>query len=93
MTRVTLTTGTTIEWLVVAKWFSELDSSSGGRVIRVWVRIPVMTLVSLSKPLYYNCFSSPRGKWVPARAEMVLVIDLAECATYLATQAVYSQWL
>ena len=28
----------------------------------VWVRIPVVTLVSLSKILYYNCSSSPRGK-------------------------------
>ena len=27
---------------------------------------------------HYNCFSPPRGKWVPVRAEMVLVIDLAE---------------
>ena len=24
-----------------------------------------------------NCFSPPRGKWVPVWAEMVLVIDLA----------------
>ena len=32
-----------------------------------------------------------RYKWVPVRAEMVLVIDLALCATYSATQAVYSQ--
>ena len=46
-------------------------------VIRVLVRIPVMTLVSLSKTLNYNCFSPPRGKWIPVRAEMVLVIDLA----------------
>ena len=44
-------------------------------VIRVWVRIPVMTLVSLSKTLNYNRFSSPRCKWVSVRAEMVLVID------------------
>ncbi len=31
----------------------------------------VMTLVSLSKTLNYNCFSSPRGKRVPVRAEVV----------------------
>ena len=45
---------------------------------RVWVRTPVVTLVSPSKTLNYNCFSSLRGKWVHVRAEMVLVIDLAE---------------
>ena len=44
---------------------------------RVSVRIPVVTLVSLSKTLNYNCFSPPRGEWVSVRAEMVLVIDLA----------------
>ena len=42
------------------------------------VQIPVATLVSLSKTLNYYCFSPPRGKWVPVRAEMVLVVDLAE---------------
>ena len=36
------------------------------------------TIGSESKTLNYNCFSPPRGKWEPARAEMVLVIDLAE---------------
>ena len=30
-------------------------------VLGVWVRVPVMTLVSLSKILYYNYLSSPRG--------------------------------
>ena len=54
------------------------NSSSG-----VYVQIPVVTPVYLSKTLPYNCFSPPRGKWVPVRAEMVLVIDLASCATYL----------
>ncbi len=38
----------------------------------------------------YRCISSPRSKWVPVRAEMVLVIDLVWCSTYLAAQAVYS---
>ena len=41
-------------------------------------KIPVATLVSLSKPCNYKCVSPPRGKWVPVWAEMVLVIDLAE---------------
>ena len=47
-------------------------------VINVIVIILVMTLVYLSKTLNYNCFSPPRGKWIPVRAKMVLVIDLAE---------------
>ena len=29
-------------------------------------------LVSLSKTLYHNCFSPPRSKWVPVRAELVV---------------------
>ena len=36
-----------------------------------------------SKTLSYICFSSPLGKWVPVRAEMVLLTDLAWCATYV----------
>ena len=46
-------------------------------VTNIIVIILVMTLVSLSKTLNYNCFSWPWGKWVPMRAVMVLVIDLA----------------
>ena len=34
---------------------SASDSSSGGQVIGVWVRVPVATLVSLSKALNHNC--------------------------------------
>ena len=30
----------------------------------VWVRILVVTLVSLSKTLSLKCFSPPRGKWI-----------------------------
>ncbi len=55
-----------------------------------WTQNLVMTLVYISKTLNHDCFSSPRGKLVPTRAEMVLVIDLARCSTYLAAQAVYS---
>ena len=39
-----------------------------------------MTLVSLSKMLYYDCFSSPRSikyKWVPARVEVGIVYEKA----------------
>ena len=32
-----------------------------------------MVLVYLSKTLYHNCFSTPRVKWVPVRAELVVV--------------------
>ncbi len=74
---------------VVTECFSASDSSSGGVVIRVWVQIPAMTLVSLSNTLNCNCFFKPKGKLVPVRAEMVLVIDLAWWATYLAGQAGY----
>ena len=54
------------------------NSSYGILFSRVWVRVPVMTLMSLSKTRNYNCFSPPTGKQVPVRAEMVLVIDLVE---------------
>ena len=30
-----------------------------------------VVLMSLSKTLYHNCFSPPRSKWVPVRAELV----------------------
>ena len=36
---------------VMAEWFRTSNSSFGGQVIGVWVRIPVLTLVSLSKML------------------------------------------
>ena len=38
-----------------------LPDSSSGVSSRMWVRIPAMTLVSLSKTLNHNCFSPPRG--------------------------------
>ena len=42
-----------------------------------------MTLVSLSKIHYYNCFSSPRGKWVPARVEVYIAYEKAFGALWL----------
>ena len=45
---------------VVAERCSLPDSSSGVSS-RMWVRIPAVTLVSLSKTLNHNCFSPPRG--------------------------------
>ena len=42
-------------WGVVAERSSLPDSSSGVNS-RMWVRIPVVTLVSLSKILNHNCF-------------------------------------
>ncbi len=76
---------------VIADLSNLSNSSCWGTLIGVRVRILVMTFVFFGKPLNYNYFSSPRSKWVPVRAEMVLVIDLAWCATYMAAQAVYSQ--
>ena len=40
---------------------SSLPDSSSGVSNRMWVRIPAVTLVSLSKTLNHNCFSPPRG--------------------------------
>ncbi len=45
-----------ILWRVVAERSSSPDPSSGVFSSRVWVRIPVMTLVPLSKALNHNCF-------------------------------------
>ena len=61
------------------------NSSPGVSVSRVWVRVPVVTLVSLSKTLHYSCFSPPGGKLVPVRSEMVLVIDLVIVAQIYCT--------
>ena len=47
-------------WGVVAERSSLPDSSSGVSS-RMWVQIPAVTLVSLSKTLNHNCFSPPRG--------------------------------
>ena len=49
-----------LTWSVVAERSSLPDSSSGVSN-RMWVRIPAVTLVSLSKTLNHNCFSPPRG--------------------------------
>ncbi len=77
-----------VTWLsLLVHWAQDLAA----KVIRVWVQISVMTLVFLSNTLYYNCFSSPRSKWVPVSAEMVLVIVLAWCAKLLGAQVVYYQ--
>ena len=40
---------------------SSLPDSSSGVSSRMWVRIPAVTLVSLSKTLNHNCFSPSRG--------------------------------
>ena len=52
--------GLSPKWSVVAERSSLPDSSSGVSN-RMWVRIPAVTLVSLSKTLNHNCFSPPRG--------------------------------
>ena len=48
-------------WGVVAERSSLPDSSSGVSS-RMWVRIPVVTLVSLSKTLNHNCFVLRMGR-------------------------------
>ena len=45
----------------------------------------------LDNTLTFNWFSSPTGKWIHVRAEMVLVIDFYRWVTYLAAPAVYSK--
>ncbi len=54
----------------------------------VWVRIPVVTLV---RHLTGIAFLYPGVNEIPVRAEMVLVIDLAWCAIYLAALSVFGQ--
>ena len=56
---------------------SASDLCCDGQVVRMWVKILAVTmvLVFLSKTLYHNCFSPPRSKWVPVRAELVVVFD------------------
>ena len=54
------------EWIVTLLWGvvaerSSLPDSSSGVSSRMWVRIPAVTLVPLSKTLNHNCFSPPRG--------------------------------
>ena len=50
-----------VAWGVVAERSSLPDSSSGVSS-RMWVRIPVVTLVSLSKTLNHNCFVLRMGR-------------------------------
>ena len=50
-----------VSWGVVAERSSLPDSSSGVSS-RMWVRIPVVTLVSLSKTLNHNCFVLRMGR-------------------------------
>ena len=61
----------------MAERFSASDLCSDGRIVRMWVRIPTTTVVlmSLSKTCHHNCFSPPRSKWAPVRAELVVVFD------------------
>ena len=61
---------------VVAEWIRSPTQALVFLFRKVWVRITVVTLVSLSKTLYYNCVSPAKAQWVPVRAEMV-VNDLA----------------
>ena len=55
------------------------DSYSDRWVVRMWVWILTtsVVLMSLSKTLCHDCFSPPRSKWVPVRAELVCCVWLA----------------
>ena len=67
-------------WSTIAERFSASDCRSDGWVVLMWVWILAATvvLVSLSKTLYCDCFSSPREyKWVPARVEVDIVFEKA----------------
>ena len=66
---------TTIDGNVMAERFCASNLCSDGWVVRMWVWILPVTivLVSLSKILYHNYFSPPSRKWIPVRAEFVLV--------------------
>ena len=58
---------------VLVHWICLLMAESSD----MWVRTPTTTVVlmSLSETLYHNCFSLPRSKWVPLKAELVVVFD------------------
>ena len=65
-------------WHAMSERFSASDLCSDSRVVRMWVRIlaATMVLVSLSKTLYCNCFSSPRSiNGYLVRVEIVIVFD------------------
>ena len=59
-----------ISWSVVAER-SSLSGSSSGVSSRMWVRVPAVTLVSLSRHLIIIASLHPGVKWVPVRAELV----------------------
>ena len=74
--------------LTIVERLSASDLCSDGWVVRMWVRIlaATMVLVSFSKTLYRNCFS----KWVPVRAELVVVFDSPYTRRNGSNWAVYS---
>ncbi len=62
-----------VPWHVVAERCSASDKSSNGLVIRLWVQIPAMTLMTFSKTLNNKLLLlTQMYKWEPARAETVL---------------------
>ena len=75
----------------MAEQFSALDLCYDGRVVTMWVPILAATtvLMPLSKTLYHNCFSLPMSKWVPVRAELVVVFDWP-CAPTMSAIELYT---
>ena len=59
--------------------------------VRMWVRILVtVVLVSLSKRLYHNCFSSPRRKWGTCEGGVRLLCLISPMRRDGSNWAVYS---
>ena len=75
------------KWNAMAERFSASDLCSDGRVVRMWVRIPIVNvmLVSPSETLNYNCLGlfTQECKWGPVRAEMVIRCSSATARTPL----------
>ena len=61
-------------YTAMAERLGALDLDSDGRVVRMWVPNPDRD-IGAPCPYHCNCFSPPRSKWVPVRAELVVVFD------------------
>ena len=66
------------------------NSCSGGLVIGVWVRIPAVTLVSLSSMYYFLLFTQGH-KWLPTGVEVYIVNEKAFGATRVEVDIVYEK--
>ena len=73
---------------------SSLPDSSSGVSSRMWVRIPVVTLVSLSKTLNHNCFVLRMGR--KAVGPVCCVMHVKERRTFIVKEKglapVFLEW-